>query len=180
MRRRLSTLAAAASLLLCLATAGMWVRSYWYGDEAQWYWSGDGIGVGSDSGCASLSLTLRNPFPSPGWRSYRIEGSSSRRDHVYGFRHYRLLATTRKLPDAYLLLPANRKILDADIYAFNFPHWCPLLIGIAFVNWWLWRFRIARGCSNRGRCQTCGYDLRATPDRCPECGTAVLPLTAVK
>jgi hypothetical protein len=54
-----------------------------------------------------------------------------------------------------------------------FPHW---LVAIALALLPLartirWVFRHGR--STAGHCKQCGYDLRATPDRCPECGTVI-------
>jgi hypothetical protein len=39
---------------------------------------------------------------------------------------------------------------------------------------WLTRAMLARRAARRvGVCPVCSYDLRASPERCPECGTAV-------
>jgi hypothetical protein len=51
------------------------------------------------------------------------------------------------------------------------------LVGAVIVMLWFGRQRyrhlVAQRRRKSGRCMTCGFDLRATPQRCPECGTEV-------
>lgn len=54
------------------------------------------------------------------------------------------------------------------------PYWLIGLIFFAIPGTRLWsreRRRRLTLLRSGGRCVTCGYDLRATPERCPECGT---------
>jgi hypothetical protein len=49
-------------------------------------------------------------------------------------------------------------------------HWVLITVTSALallLNWKAWRRR-----PGPGHCQQCGYDLRASPQRCPECGRA--------
>jgi hypothetical protein len=49
-------------------------------------------------------------------------------------------------------------------------HWLAAMVLLVPPMLWLSRFRQARRTRRRGLCPSCGYDLRATPGRCPECG----------
>jgi hypothetical protein len=67
---------------------------------------------------------------------------------------------------------------DPRRYALLAPFWllvslCALLPARQLAR--LVRKQVRR---RRGACPTCGYDLRASPERCPECGNAFTPASA--
>jgi hypothetical protein len=54
------------------------------------------------------------------------------------------------------------------------PVWLPFVTFTAIATLLLarlYRWRRIQKRARMGLCVSCGYDLRATPDRCPECGT---------
>jgi hypothetical protein len=53
------------------------------------------------------------------------------------------------------------------------PTWLTLLVLAALPSWRLRSALARRRLSKVGHCRRCGYDLRATPGRCPECGTTL-------
>lgn len=53
------------------------------------------------------------------------------------------------------------------------PHWAVASFASILPGIWVVRLWRANRRSPLGYCPTCGYDLRASNDRCPECGTPI-------
>ncbi len=53
------------------------------------------------------------------------------------------------------------------------PVWMPILLFGSIITYCCLPFHRRRKRKKLGLCVNCGYDLRASKERCPECGTAV-------
>jgi hypothetical protein len=51
------------------------------------------------------------------------------------------------------------------------PDWFLMLLAAILPGLWIAGYRRHQRRMLKGHCLNCGYDLRATPQRCPECGT---------
>jgi hypothetical protein len=165
MRRRLFTLLSALSLLLCVATAIAWVRSYSI-------WGRYSISTGRhlsekreifvDWSQGKLSVVHRDMILcAPGFRTSRfpVYGNVPKPKLGGSFVGFRISVET---------WPWNR---DATLEA---PPWA-IIVGASGFAFIFWRCRRTDRPSQGALCHACGYDLRATPERCPECGTVPIP-----
>jgi len=160
MGQRLFTLASAGSFVLCLATVVLWVRSYFVIDDFNWVARSS---FGSDQGAVYFSRG-------------KIEWKPGLHHDVYyppaDPPDYRLWSGYLEFADRTLFLGVASVAMEKHgFFAVVVPYWA--ISGILALSpvWRSLRWCRARRRRRRGLCAACGYDLRASPDRCPECGT---------
>jgi hypothetical protein len=154
MRRALFTVLAALSLLLAITSITLWIRSY-----------NPDPSIGARD---SISFTHSDPLywiiSHPGSVVFcRQEGRNWDGHELRGFQWGGISFGGSWGDDGSML------------WNLAVPFWMittlALVLPAARAQAWR-RDRRGRCREARGLCRRCGYDLRATPDRCPECGTA--------
>jgi len=180
--RHLFTLCSALSLLLFVAASARWVRSYWLSDTIVWRHA-DGVRSGQTArGSVAVELFSfagdRQTKPGDGSRIQyqRTEASApvnslldldaEQGDSVVDWHWHGV--------DWYEIQNALRGHRYAQ---FVVPFWCIVAAtGLLPLAWTKGRLRSrlrARRERRFGLCPSCGYDIRATPHRCPECGVSL-------
>ena len=172
MKRRLLNLMTALSLVLCLAMVALWVRSHWRADIGSW-----------------AAQTYETYQEMSAWRLERWMIISSRgevefihTDHYVGrgrrteagfiYRNRPADENARAYdPRLSRRLGFEMKSWDANQIV-RVPHGLLVAGFAALPVWRAYGVRKRRCRARSGLCSACGYDLRATPGKCPECGTA--------
>jgi hypothetical protein len=148
------------SLILFLATVGLWVRSYYVMDRCGRLTGGTLLVLQSNRGRINVDYWEEldfGPTADMPW-THRIEAT-----HALTGSMFSVERTNRTAPGLWL----------------RFPHWLPaLLFAVAPAYWLLGPYRRQSKRQKLGLCLNCGYDLRASPARCPECGSAAATMHA--
>jgi hypothetical protein len=164
--RHFFTLLAAVSLLLCVAVCVLWVRSYFTSDLMHLDGGSRWIYISTCQGslmCGTWLKSDHNPTIQPRYRTVppndlawigpQHRRRAARKFGGIGFWYFDQVSGTT---------PSLREVIV--------PLWfiaiCGAIIPLVHAHHALRSHQRQRV----GLCLTCGYDLRASPERCPECG----------
>jgi hypothetical protein len=178
MKRRLLNLLTALSLLLCVAAVALWVRSYWRFDDVVYvghfrvnnFCSYRGRFF-AQLGWSRTDVRARSapPYNAGGWfRDSRDIRRVAGYPAAQRSRGWRLGGFDARRHFSETVDAAGRPDRGEDVMIV--PYWFLCMVALAAPLQWARRHRPWRSRLKAGLCPTCGYDLRATPGRCPECG----------
>lgn len=92
----------------------------------------------------------------------------------FRFSSWRSFTTGRGMMTTALALPTGKTLTYGySVSIWAMADWLPAAALGLLLLWPVWTLRQQRLRRMIGRCRACGYDLRASIDRCPECGTAI-------
>jgi hypothetical protein len=171
--RILLNAATVLSLVLCAGTLVLWMRSYWTVDFL--LWRSGGYASASVSVCrGSLDVMRARGIPRT-FEHVRVapdEAACPRWASAAGLRFGAAGFAFYAEPDVSPLGdgPGRQPVPFHELLV---PLWAIVAASGVLPSAWMFGRARRRRRSRRGRCLECGYDLRATPDRCPECGTIV-------
>jgi hypothetical protein len=189
MKRRLFNILSALSLLLCVATVTIWVASrYCVGHAYVARWSQAGpeslqtVGMTSYDGRLKFVRNYVQISDGPEisqLRKYTHEGLNVGSEPNSLFLAFGLDPLNENNARWIIGPKASLTPLGSEsTWRVLAPCWSIAVLAAILPAVWVRRkYRAACQCRS-GHCVSCGYDLRATPERCPECGAA--PAGAVK
>jgi hypothetical protein len=195
-KRSLFNLAAALSLFLCLASVVLWVRSHYRADclHRRWistdpqgklhagiwtnriFYSSRGVLSWSHNRSVFCDYVPRGKRGTGWWRGAhppRPWETSWAQQVGVSFGGFAFAREAVPIADVtWLEMVGVPESINDLTWGASVPLWFTTAISAFAPALWLRdQLKLRRNQQDRVSCPTCGYDLRATPDRCPECGT---------